>query len=200
MLKRIMLSLLLLISVSIFSQNRMTPELLWKLGRVSGLGISKDGKYIVYSVSTPNAEENKSKRKSYIIPVNGGDAIEINKPDSLLKDKNISPDGNYLVSHKEVKVKNIMGADFYPELKKSNAYIFDNLNNRHWDTWEEGKFDHVFISKLENGKPTGEKDIMPNEPYDSPQKPFGGDEDYIWSPDGKKLFMLLRKNMEKIMP
>ena len=30
-------------------------------------------------------------------------------------------------------------------------------------------------------------DIMPNEPYDSPQKPFGGDEDYIWSPDWKSI-------------
>ena len=197
MLKRIILPLTLLISVSLFSQNRMTPELLWKLGRVSGLGISKDGKYIVYSVSTPNAEENKSKRKSYIIPINGGDAIEINKPDSLLNDKNISPNGNYLISNKEVKVKNIMGSDLYPELKKSNAYIFDNLNNRHWDTWEEGKFDHVFISKLENGVASGEKDIMPNEPYDCPQKPFGGDEDYIWSPDGKKIIYVTKKKYGK---
>ena len=31
---------------STFAQNRMTPELLWKLGRVSGLGISRDGKYV----------------------------------------------------------------------------------------------------------------------------------------------------------
>jgi dipeptidyl aminopeptidase/acylaminoacyl peptidase len=197
MLKRIISPLLLLISVSLFSQDRMTPELLWKLGRVSGLGISKDEKYIVYSVSTPNAEENRSKRKSYIIPINGGNAIEINNPDSLLNDKNISPDGKYRVSNKEVKVKNIMGSDLYPELKKSNAYIFDNLNNRHWDTWEEGKFDHVFISKLENGIPSGEKDIMPNEPYDCPQKPFGGDEDYIWSPDGKQLIYVTKKKYGK---
>ena len=197
MLKRIISPLLLLISVSLFSQNRMTPELLWKLGRVSGLGISKDGKYIVYSVSTPNVEENKSKRKSYIIPINGGEAIEINNPDSLLNDKNISPNGSYLVSNKEVKVKNILGTDFYPELKKSNVYIFDNLNNRHWDTWEEGKFEHVFISKLDNGNPVDEKDIMPNEPYDCPQKPFGGDEDYIWSPDGNQLIYVTKKKYGK---
>ena len=171
----------------------MTPELLWKLGRVSGSGISKDGKYIVYSVSTPDWEANKSKRKSYIIPINGGDAKEINNPDSLLNDKNISPDGKYIISNKEVKVKKIMGSDQYPELEKSNVYIFDNLNNRHWDTWEEGKFDHVFLSRLEKGKSIDEKDIMATEPYECPQKPFGGDEDYVWSPDGKYIVYCTKK-------
>ena len=171
----------------------MTPELLWKLGRVSGSGISKDGKYIVYSVSTPDWEANKSKRKSYIIPINGGDAKEINNPDSLLNDKNISPDGKYIINNKEVKVKKIMGSDQYPELEKSNVYIFDNLNNRHWDTWEEGKFDHVFLSRLENGNRIDEKDIMATEPYECPQKPFGGDEDYVWSPDGKYIVYCTKK-------
>ncbi|MFN7012707.1 MAG: S9 family peptidase, partial [Bacteroidia bacterium] len=36
-------------------------------------------------------------------------------------------------------------------------------------------------------------DIMPNEPYDSPQKPFGGDEDYIWSPDSKSIIYVCKK-------
>ena len=189
--------LFILFAISTFAQNRMTPELLWKLGRVSGMGISIDGKYIVYSVSMPDWEQNKSKRKSYIIPFTGGEAIEISKPDSLLTNKNISADGKYVINNKEVKVKNILGSDFYPELTKSNAYIFDNLNNRHWDTWEEGKFDHVFVAKMENGKSVEEKDIMPNEPYDCPQKPFGGDEDYVWNPDGKHIVYVAKKKFGK---
>ena len=197
MLKHFLQSLLLLVSSVCFSQNKMTPELLWKLGRVSGLGISKDGKYIVYSVSTPDAEANKNNRKSYIIPINGGNAVEISNADSLMSDKTISSDGKYMISSKEVKVKNILGTDYYPELKKSNVYIFDNLNNRHWDQWEEGKFGHVFLSKMENGKPVDEKDIMPDEPYDCPQKPFGGDEDYIWRPDGKAVIYVTKKKYGK---
>src|SRR5947207_3571845 len=186
MIKRIVSSCLVLAPLFALSQNSlsagkagMTPELLWKLGRVTGLGISKDGKYIVYSVSTPNADSNKSKSKSYIIPLTGGTAIEVSKPDSLLNDKNLSPDNKYILSSKEVKVKKISGSDYYPELTKSNAYIFDNLDQRHWDTWEDGKFDHVFVTPV--GKPQEEKDIMPEEPYDCPQKPFGGDEDYVWN-------------------
>ena len=34
---------------------------------------------------------------------------------------------------------------------------------------------------------------MPNEPYDSPQKPHGGDEDYVWSPDGTKIIYVCKK-------
>lgn len=193
MYKKLLAPAMLLVSLSVFSQNHLTPELLWKLGRVSGLGVSKDGKYAVYSVGTPDMEANKIKRKSYIIPITGGTPVEITNPDSLLNDKNISPDGNYLLSNKEVKLKNVFGSDFYPELTKTNTYIYDNLNNRHWDTWEDGKYDHVFLSKLIGGKPADEKDIMPGEAFDCPQKPFGGDEDYVWSPDGKYIVYCTKK-------
>lgn len=197
MLKRIVTGLLLLISIVSFSQDRMTPELLWKLGRVSASGLSKDGKYVLYTVKIPDVDSNKNNSKSYMIPVAGGEAVEIKNPDSLKSDKNISPDGKYMISNKEVKIKKITGSDYYPELKKSNVYIFDNLNNRHWDTWEDGKFDHVIVSKLENGKTVDEKDIMPDEPYDCPQKPFGGDEDYIWNPDGKHIVYVTKKKYGK---
>lgn len=187
--------------VVLFAQNstsaldKMTPEVLWKLGRVSGLGISKDGRYVVYSVSTPDVDANKSSRKSYIIPVSGGTAVQVTNPDSLLRDKNISPDGAYKISHKSVKIKKISGVDHYPDLSKSNAMIFDNLNNRHWDTWEDGEFDHVFVSST--ATPSTETDIMESEPYDAPQKPFGGDEDYVWRPDGKAVIYVTKKKYGK---
>src|SRR6266496_217830 len=104
MYKRIVPALLLLAPLFVIAQNKMTPELLWKLGRVTALGISKDGKYIIYSVNTPDWEANKGNRKSYMIPVDGGTAVQINKPDSLVNDKNISPDGKYTLSNKEVKI------------------------------------------------------------------------------------------------
>jgi hypothetical protein len=80
MYKKIVPALLLLAPLFVSSQNKMTPELLWKLGRVSALGISKDGKWLVYSVNTPDWEANKGIRKLYIIPVNGGSPVEITKP------------------------------------------------------------------------------------------------------------------------
>ena len=82
--KYIVVFALTLLSLCSISQNKMTPELLWKLGRVSGLGISKDGKNVVYSVSTPNVADNKSRRESFTVPVNGGASVQTFNPDSLL--------------------------------------------------------------------------------------------------------------------
>ncbi len=191
--KQILFFSTLLLSFSAIAQNRMTPELLWKLGRVSGLGISKDGKYILYSVSTPNAAENKSRRKNYAIPVAGGNPIPVGNADSMLVNEKISADGKYMISSEEVKIKKLTGKENYTGLQKSNVYIFDNLNYRHWDTYEDGNFDHVMLAPFVNGVAGEAKDLMPDEPYDCPQKPFGGDEDYVWNPNGKEVVYCTKK-------
>ena len=183
-------------SLSLFSlqaQNKLTPEQLWKLGRVSGLGMSKNNEYLIYSVSTPNLTENKSARKLYLIARNGGESVEIKSTDSFLVNSKISPDGKFMISSEGVKLMDVKGSEKYADLQKSNVYIYNALNYRHWDTWEDGKFDHVFVAPIVNGKPGTAKDIMPNEPYDSPQKPFGGDEDFIWNPDSKHIVYVAKK-------
>lgn len=187
---KFLFSILFLCTISASAQNVMTPELLWKLGRVSGMGISTDGKYVVYAVSTPNAAENRSSRKVYAIPVNGGEPIMIAKPDSLLKNDKISSDGKYMISSEEVKIKNITGKDNYPDLAKSNVLIYDNLMYRHWDTYEDGSFGHVMLTPVAGGTAI---DLMKNEPYDCPTKPFGGDEDFVWNPDGKNVVYCTKK-------
>ncbi len=191
--KRLFVVLATLLSCTGFAQNRMSPELLWKLGRVSGLGISADGKYLLYAVSTPNAVENKSSRKTYALPLDGGDAVSISNADSMLHNDKISPDGKYRISDAPVKLKNVTGADQYPNLAKSNVYIYDNLNYRHWDTYEDGQFDHVMLTPIMEGKYGAPIDIMKDEPYDCPQKPFGGDEDYVWNPNGKEIVYCTKK-------
>ena len=85
---------------------------------------------------------------------------------------------------------NVYGYDFYPELTKSNVQIYNGLDYRHWDTWEDGKFSHIFLSKINE---TTKKDLMAGEPYDCPQKPFGGDEDYIFNPDGKHVVYVTKQ-------
>ncbi len=177
--------------LSAVAQERMTPELLWKLGRVSTVGVSKDGKDIIYRVSTPNMAGNELKSKLYTIPINGGRAKEIKDYKGLLNDKNVSPNGKYILTHKEVKTAKVYGKDHYPELEKSTVQVYDALDYRHWDTWNDGTSNHVGYYPVKNK--SNFIDIMRGEPYDSPQKPFGGDEDYIWSPDGNYIIYVSKK-------
>lgn len=177
--------------ISASAQNVLTPELLWRLERVTVLGISKDGKSIVYKVGTPSVEENKSNSKFFTIPIAGGLATEVKETKDLLTDKNISPDGKHILSSQEVKIDKVLGKDIYPNLDKSNAQVYNGLDYRHWDTWNDGSHNHVFYA--ENTDKATPIDIMPNEPYDAPQKPFGGDEDFVWAPDGKSIIYVCKK-------
>lgn len=177
--------------LSASAQQTMTPELLWSLGRVSALGISKDGKSVIYKVSTPNVAQNKSASKFYSIPLTGGNATEIKDTEGLVKDKNLSPDGKLMLTSKEIKVEKLLGSDLHPELEKTTAQVYDGLDYRHWDTWNNGTHNHVGYHGVADKE--GFTDIMPNEPYDSPQKPHGGDEDFIWGPDGKTIVYVCKK-------
>ncbi len=178
------------IALTINAQKVMTPEMLLELGKVGALGVTKDGKSIVYNVRKYSIAEGKATNTLYIMPIAGGEAKVLDNADALLSNNRISADGKFMISSKDVKVKNVYGSDFYPELNKSDVMIYETLNNRHWDTWEDGKYGHVFISNVDG---TNSYDIMQNEPYDCPQKPFGGDEDFIWSPDGKNVLYVTKK-------
>ena len=185
---------LFLVAFSVAGQNKLSPELLWKLGRVAGLGVTKDKQFVIYAITRPDVENNASKRKFYKLPINGGKAIEVEEPDSLLVNDKVSPDGKLIIISEDTLVKKLNAADVYPDLPKANAYIYESLNYRHWDTWEDGRFSHVFIGNYVNGKVGDMKDIMPNEPYDCPQKPSGGGEDFIWHPDGKHILYVTKKS------
>lgn len=172
----------------------MTPELLLSLGRISGIGLSKDKQFIIYSVSTPNITLNKNSKKTYRIPLGGGVPQEVGSLDSIYASNRISPDGKYILSDSAVKLKKVYGSDYYPNLPLSNVQIYTSLNYRHWDEWEDGAFNHVFYAPVSNGKPAGAlTDIMPNEPYDCPTKPFGDETDYIWSPNSKHIIYVTKK-------
>ncbi len=178
-------------SITAFSQEVMTKELLWELGRVSPVAVTKDGKNLIYKVGRTIMETNKINSKIYQIPLAGGAAVEITDYKTVVADKNIAPDGKKRLFDKAVKVNKVLGKDLYPKMQQSDVYVFDALDYRHWDTWNDGTHNHVFIADVD--QPEKAVDLMEGEPYDAPQKPFGGDEDYIWSPDGKKVIYVSKK-------
>ncbi len=210
--------------------QKLTPELLWKLGRVSDPKISVDGKTVLYNVRTYDVAENKGQSDIYSISTISGDAINITKskddesaarwrPDGkkigfLANDKDgvtqlwemnadgtqraqvssftsdisnfqYSPIGNMIWFTSDVKVDKTT-QDLYPDLPKATGRIYDDLMYRHWTSWEDGAYSHVQIVGYDNGKIVGQSiDLQPNERYDTPLQPNGGDEQITWSPDGK---------------
>ena len=55
---------------------------------------------------------------------------------------------------------------------------------RHWNAWDEGKRSHLFVADAKTGEA---KDLTPKLDVNTPPAPFGGSNDYAWSPDGKEL-------------
>ena len=104
----------------------------------------------------------------------------------------ISPDGKKIAFSKAVQMEKILGKDKYSDVPRSTAQIYTDLNNRHWDTWNEGKYNHVFVVNTSQ-KIEAAIDLLENEMFDSPQKPFGGSEDFLWTPDSSELLYVSKK-------
>lgn len=192
--QKFFISVFIILSIATAAQQKLTPELLWKLERLTGPGLSKDKQYVYYTVSTPNAEENRFVKQGWMMPINGGSAVRINNLDSAIVNEKISSDGQYIISDSDVLVVKMTGKDLYPDLAKSNVQVYTSLNYRAWDQWEDGKFSHIFLAPYVNGKAGNKIDINKDESYDAPAKDDANKADYIWSPDGKRIvYVALKK-------
>ncbi len=217
-------------SMAATAQNRMTPETLWGLHRVSGNSISKDGRFVYYSSKTVNWKTEKSTVHQYRINLEDGSRTEwtaegrtitqrygnawYSFSDNFLYQSTdsgntwkeiysglqgaenvwVSPNGKYVAFSKDVMIKPANGTDIYSDLPNTTAKIYTDLNYRHWDAWDDGKYSHIFVVSLKEGTV---KDIMEDEAYDCPQKPFGGAEDLAWSPDSKGFVYVCKKKAGK---
>lgn len=102
-----------------------------------------------------------------------------------------SPDGKHVVIIGSVKYSRT-AEDVYPDLPKATGRLIDDLMYKHWDEWVT-EIPHPFVGEW-NGSELGElTDIMQDEPYEAPMKPFGGIESLAWAPDGKSLIYVSRK-------
>ena len=137
------------------------------------------------------------KKILYLSPASGSMQIWEMNPDGSSKNQVSNVDGDItnilfsptqkqLLFTKDVKIDKQV-VDIYPDLPKSDGKVITDLMYRHWDTWEDGKYSHIFIADYTEGSINNAVDIMENEPYDTPLMPFGGIEEITWSPDGNKV-------------
>jgi len=132
----------------------------------------------------------------WTINIDGTGKKEISSFESDINGFQISPKGDKLLFISEVKVDKGT-ADIYSDLPKASGMMYSDLMYRHWDSWEDGLYSHIFVADFTDGLVKNAKDIMPGEPYDSPLKPFDGMEQISWSPDGKKIAYSCKKLVGK---
>lgn len=103
----------------------------------------------------------------------------------------LSPDQKKIVVIGNVKYAR-KAEDIYPDLPKATGRVIDDLMYKHWDEWVT-EIPHPFVGDFDGSKVTGLTDIMADEPYEAPMKPFGGVESFAWSHDSKALVYVSRK-------
>ncbi|WP_442681841.1 prolyl oligopeptidase family serine peptidase [Stenotrophomonas sp. JC08] len=162
---------------------------------VNSAALSADGQS-VYFLSAKNGSQ-----QLYVMPLNGGAPRQ-------LTDFPVGVD-SYRVSPQDDRV--LFSADVYQDCgsdlactskrleagktRKTSGELFDGIFVRHWDTWADGRRNTLFVAPLpaaDAAAVKGASAISATLAGDAPSKPFGGNDDYVWSPDGKSVVASIR--------
>ncbi len=125
----------------------------------------------------------------------GSNPVRISNIEGGVTGFKYAPDMSKILFTKEVKLDKTVH-DIYPDLPKSTGRIYNDLMYRHWDTWVD-TYSHIFVAGYDGEKLGEATDIMLNEPYESPMKPFGGMEQIAFTPDSKAIAYTCRKKKGK---
>jgi dipeptidyl aminopeptidase/acylaminoacyl peptidase len=142
----------------------------------------------------------------WTIRLDGGEARQLTKFPVGVDNLQWSPAGSHIAFSAEVYPDADLAETAKREKEKADSPVkamkFDRLFIRHWDAWFEGKRNHVFVvpvnkggeQRAEGGGPAGEwelagepLDLMRGVDGDCPIRPFGGAEEFAWSPDGHEI-------------
>jgi len=96
---------------------------------------------------------------------------------------NISPEGNKIYFTKRVKLDQT--ANEKHNLPNAKVRIIDDLMYRHWNSWSDFSYSHIFIASFNGSSVSGEKDIMEGQKFESPTAPYFEEGEISWSPDGR---------------
>ena len=145
-----------------------------------------DGERIVY-LSSASGEV-----QAWVMNADGTGKQLVSGVEGGISSLAFSPAGDQVLYTKEIQIDKTT-QDLHPDLPEADGRVINDLMYRHWDTWANGAYSHIFITDFDGQEFSGGKDIMPGEPYDSPLMPFGGMEEVSWIPDGKGIAYTCKK-------
>ncbi|RXQ96798.1 S9 family peptidase [Ancylomarina salipaludis] len=145
-----------------------------------------DGKKIAFMTSKSGSMQ------MWEMNPDGSNPIQVSDIEGGIGGFQYAPDMSKIYYMKEVRIEKSV-EDLYPDLPLANARVINDMNYRHWDNWVD-TYTHIFLADYKEGvKITEGKDIMPGERWSAPVKPFGGNEQVVWTPDSKTLAYVSRK-------
>jgi dipeptidyl aminopeptidase/acylaminoacyl peptidase len=148
---------------------------------------SPDGKTI-YFLSTRSGSS-----QIWQIAFGGGEATQVTNVPLDAGSFRVSPDGSRIAFSAEVfpgkTIDETVSMLDQRSKQKASGKIYDSLLFRHWDTWADGRRNHLFVIPAKGGAAV---DIMQNMDADAPSKPFGGPEEYTFTPDSKSVVFSAR--------
>ncbi|MEN5071909.1 S9 family peptidase [Stenotrophomonas sp. TWI1183] len=188
-------------STGLFIRNLRTrdlapPKPLTPAGwNVNSAALSADGQ-TVYFLSAKNGSQ-----QLYAQPTTGGTPRQLTDFPVDVDSFHVSPQGDRVAFSSGVFQD--CGSDLACTSKKLDAHkarkntgeVFDSLFVRHWDTWADGRRNTLFVAPLPAAKAAavkGASAISATLAGDAPSKPFGGNDDFTWSPDGKTVVAAIR--------
>jgi len=149
---------------------------------------SPDGK-TVWFLSTRSGSS-----QIWRIAVDGGEAEQATREPLDVGSFVLSRDARQAAFTMEVFPDSQTSADTKKRLdeiaaRKSTGRTYEQLFVRHWDTWKDGRRSHVFVMPAAGGQAV---DVMKGIDADAPSKPFGGSEEFTFTPDGKAVLFTAR--------
>ena len=143
---------------------------------------SPDGKTIAFNSTRGGSLQ------IWALPIDGGEARPITKLPIDAAGPIWSPRGDLIACAGEVypgkTPAETAALDEAKDKEKGKARIYDDLMIRHWDKWDDTKRSHVFVVEVATGKA---RDLSPTLTCNAPPAPFGGSNDYTFTPDGQAL-------------
>jgi dipeptidyl aminopeptidase/acylaminoacyl peptidase len=128
------------------------------------------------------------------LPLDGGEASQVTRLPLDVDAYRLSPDGQTLVVGAEIFVDCDTLECTAKRLEerskqKATGQLSEQLLYRHWDTWKDGRRAHLFSVKVAGGPVVN---LQRKQDADCPTRPFGGADDFTFSPDGKSVVYVAR--------
>ncbi len=103
-----------------------------------------------------------------------------------------APNGSNILYTQDVKMDKTP-LDIYEDLPLANVRIIDDLMYRHWNSWHDYAYSHLFVAPVSADTIREGVDIMPNDHYDTPLSPYFDNAEITWSPDGQFIAYTCKK-------